>query len=113
MIKQDLSTCQVSSTAARRKAFADLVVTFLEEYDFDGIDLDWEFPVMWQGTAADYVNYLLLCEALHLAFDVAGKSDWLITIQASINTYDLAEGYDMMAIATHIDWFNMMSYDIH
>ena len=50
---------------------------------------------------------------LHLAFDVAGKSDWLITIQASINTYDLAEGYDMMAIATHIDWFNMMSYDIH
>ena len=103
----------VSSTEARRTAFANSVVEFLETNGFDGIDLDWEFPVTRQGTTADYVNYPLLCKALRVAFDGADRSDWLITVQTSINTYDLSEGFDMLSMAQHIDWFNLMSYNIH
>jgi len=55
----------------------------------------------------------LLCEALREAFDNAGHTDWLITIATSINEEKIELGYDMVSMANHVDWFNMMSYDIY
>jgi chitinase len=37
----------VNNVAARRK-FVVHVLDFLEEYGFDGLDLDWEYPKCWQ-----------------------------------------------------------------
>ena len=37
----------VGDPAARAKFIAN-VVTFIEEHNFDGLDLDWEFPKCWQ-----------------------------------------------------------------
>ena len=103
-----------ASTPSTRSAFAQSVVDFLNAYDFDGIDLDWEYPVTRQGTPADYANYPLLCEALRAAFDAAGHPEWLITIATAINwDQRLEPGYDLVAMAPHVDWFNMMSYDIY
>ena len=31
-----------------RKKFTDEVMKFIEKYDFDGLDLDWEYLVCWQ-----------------------------------------------------------------
>ena len=31
-----------------RKKFTEEVIKFIEKYEFDGLDLDWEYPVCWQ-----------------------------------------------------------------
>jgi len=37
----------VNNPTARRK-FIDHALQFISKYDFDGLDLDWEYPVCWQ-----------------------------------------------------------------
>ncbi|XP_020293846.1 probable chitinase 3 [Pseudomyrmex gracilis] len=41
------SRLAASSQSVRNK-FVDYIVRFIEQYKFDGLDLDWEFPVCWQ-----------------------------------------------------------------
>ena len=45
---------EMASTAERRKTFIDSVVVMLQENDFDGLDLDWEYP----GKGYQIVKYL-------------------------------------------------------
>lgn len=39
---------RLANSAAARKRFITHVVQFIEKYGFDGLDLDWEYPVCWQ-----------------------------------------------------------------
>ncbi|KAL9182412.1 hypothetical protein ACHAXT_013064 [Thalassiosira profunda] len=112
----------VASTPAKRTAFAQSVVSFLDTHGFDGIDFDWEYPVSrandWSaGDPADYANYPLLLAEVRNQFDLAGHgtgdaAPWLITVATSIGTDRIVQGFDLAAMAPHVDWFNMMSYDI-
>jgi len=39
---------KLAGLQSTRKNFAEYVVRIIEHYGFDGLDLDWEFPVCWQ-----------------------------------------------------------------
>lgn len=57
---------QVAASYATRLKFAQNVVRFCKIYQFDGIDIDWEYPARRDGNAAiDKGNFVLLLEELH------------------------------------------------
>lgn len=78
-----------------REAFIDSVIRLLVQYDFDGLDFDWEYPSERGGVAADKQNFGLLLKELK---QTLSKWDLLLTIAVPMSTYILSAAYDTTAI---------------
>ena len=50
------ATLQMAANAAYRQTFVDSVVEFMKTYNFDGLDLDWEYPAERGGQTVDKVS---------------------------------------------------------
>ena len=107
-----------AATDASRKAFVSSCVDFMKTYNFDGIDIDWEYPVsggLYAGTAADKANYTALLSEFknELAAQTAidGEHHPLtIAAPAGPTTIPNLEAKNIGGI---VDWMNLMSYDYH
>ncbi|XP_034193394.1 putative chitinase 10 isoform X2 [Osmia lignaria lignaria] len=104
----------VNSPTARRK-FVSHVVQFLEKYDFDGLDLDWEYPVCWQvdckkGPASDKQGFADLLKELSSEMKPKGL---LLSSAVSPSKQVVDKGYDVPALAKYLDWIAVMTYDFH
>ena len=110
----------VALTAESRQKFARSCVDFMRKYGFDGIDIDWEYPVGGgeEGNLnrpEDKQNFTLLLRALQEKIqkkEAADGRDYLLTIAAPAG----AEQYNNLEldqIHQHVDWINVMTYDYH
>ena len=110
----------VSMTEESREIFAQSCVDFILEYDFDGIDLDWEYPV--EGGLGgnhhhpdDGVHLTLLLQRIREMLNeqeaITGRTYYL-TIAASANPV-MMDHLEVEAISEVLDWINIMSYDFH
>lgn len=50
------------SSPANRQTFITSVISFLRKYEFDGLDIDWEYPANRGGSADDKENYSVFLE---------------------------------------------------
>jgi chitinase len=107
-------------TSASRATFAESCVDFIRAYNFDGVDVDWEYPVCC-GLGGnvyrpeDKANYTLLLQELRSQLDAAAAVDgrtYLLTIAAPAG-YDKIENLEPSGIAAVCDWINVMTYDFH
>ncbi|XP_042858033.1 chitotriosidase-1-like [Penaeus japonicus] len=97
------------SEPQRRAAFVSHVVSFLQEYGFDGLDLDWEYPG-YQSSPQDKEGFRLWVEELRAAFSPRGL---LLTAAVSAGKSVIDQGYDVPAVAKALDQIHLMSYDFH
>jgi GH18 family chitinase len=98
------------SSAENRTKFIKEIISFMETYAFDGLDLDWEYPSASDrgGKPADKANYVLLTQELRAAFGT--KYGMSVTLPAS---FYYLQNFDVAAMEAYVDWFNIMAYDLH
>ncbi|SMR55633.1 unnamed protein product [Zymoseptoria tritici ST99CH_1E4] len=99
-----------SSTQNRRK-FIRSLLKFINTYGFDGLDLDWEYPQAEDrgGQADDADNLVILAQELSRSLRLQ-KKGLSLTIPTS---YWYLRHFDVKQLQDHVDWFNLMSYDLH
>ncbi|GFF38182.1 chitotriosidase-1 [Aspergillus udagawae] len=103
----------LAASTEKQKTFFKSLVRFLATYNFDGIDLDWEYPVAddRSGRPEDYKNLPILLKNLKAALKNTGGRDGLsITLPAS---YWYLQHFDVKQISQHVDFLNVMTYDMH
>lgn len=101
--------------AESRRRFIDHVTAFIEKYEFDGLDLDWEYPVCWQvecdkGSPEEKKGFANLVRELALEFRPRG---WLLSAAVSPSKMVIDKGYDVPTLAEYFDWIAVMTYDFH
>jgi chitinase len=107
-------------TPESRAKFAASGVAFIRQHGFDGVDVDWEFPVAGGMDSnvrrpEDKQNFSLLLQALRDALDQAGREDkrrYLLTAAVGNNDSYL-RNTEPEAIGHTLDWLNVMAYDMN
>ncbi len=110
----------VAATPAARAKFAASVRAFCLQYGFDGVDLDWEYPVVATDVNSnvrpeDGENYALLAGAIRAEFDAQSATDgkrYEITAAMPAG-FDKFERINLAALAAQLDLINLMTYDFH
>ncbi|TPX21792.1 hypothetical protein DIZ76_015755 [Coccidioides immitis] len=96
----------------QKKCFKSLI-SFMATYDFDGVDLDWEYPVDADrgGRPEDFGNFPKFMANLKKALkSTSGRDELSVTLPAS---YWYLQHFDLKKLSPHVDYFNIMSYDLH
>ncbi|KAJ3495219.1 hypothetical protein NLG97_g3552 [Lecanicillium saksenae] len=103
----------IASSSDSRTTFAKSLVQYIRKHGLDGVDFDWEYPVARDrgGTSEDYDNFVKLCEEIRAQF-TREDPGWELTITLP-SSYWYLRGFNLKGLADVVDWFNIMSYDIH
>ncbi len=92
----------LAGNTSARTAFVNNVINFVNQYNLDGVDIDWEYPD--PGTSAN--NYAAMMSQLSTQLHSRGK---LLTA-AVVSEGGTAEGVQP-AVFGYVDWLNIMAYD--
>lgn len=97
----------VAASSELRHTFINNLLDVCDEYEYDGVDLDWEHP----QSATDRNNLNLLVSEMDSMF-YAHDSTLLITMAVPTSSWS-GQWYDFGYLKNHIDFFNAMTYDMH
>jgi GH18 family chitinase len=92
----------LAANASTRTAFVNNLMNLVEQYNLDGVDMDWEYPD--PGASAD--NYALLMGQLSNALRARGK---LLT--AAVVASGFYGGGLKAEVFNYVDFLNLMAYD--
>jgi chitinase len=92
----------LAGNSGARTTFVNTVMGVINQYNLDGVDIDWEYPD--PGTSGN--NYTLLMQQLSNTLHANGK---LLTA-AVVSEGTTANGVQP-AVFGYVDWLNIMAYD--
>lgn len=108
----------MAETPARRASFIRHATEYLRRFGFDGLDIDWEFPVAEDrgGRPEDRANFTALLRELRAHFreeaQKSGRPELKLTIAAPAG-FLFYQNLELDQIHEPLDWINLMTYDYH
>lgn len=101
----------IASSATNTNIFLDSLVQMMNEYRFDGVDIDWEYPVAEDrnGRPEDYENMVTFMTKLNLRMKDTKRGNSMVLP----TSYRYLQHFNIKALESQVDWFNIMSYDEH
>ena len=99
----------IASDETIKPKYIDSVMEYVDSCDYDGIDLDWEFP----DSAPEIAGFEALCREFRDRLDARAQDvgrPMRLTMAASSNPGTLKWLDPAKSLAT-LDWINVMTYD--
>ncbi|XP_064594988.1 chitinase-3-like protein 1 [Liolophura sinensis] len=97
---------RVADNPALLNSFVKNTVNYLKRFQFDGLDVDWEFPT----SKSQFSRFI---RALRTEFNQPGNSHLILTSAMSAGEAAIISGYDIPDLAITLDYVLLMSYDLH
>lgn len=105
-------------TEESRKNFINSIIDFIVSNNFDGIDIDWEYPCNDQsGIKArkeDRENFTEYLKGLRECLDEQGEKNgkqYILSIALGAGQ-QYADSIEMAKVHTYLDYINVMTYDL-
>lgn len=100
-----------------REIFIDDSINYLRKYNFDGLDLDWEYPTQrGNSPPEDKQKFTILCKELKEAFEyeetLSGKSRLMLTAAVAAGATKIRSIYEVGKLGMYLDSLHLMSYDL-
>lgn len=103
----------MAHTPENRQKFVNSAIAFIEEYQLDGLDIDWEYPAIpAAGTGArdeDKQNFTSLMKELREGMDQLDRPQTLTFASAGWERYYY--NVEMNEVLKYADYMNVMTYD--
>lgn len=108
----------LAATPAARRKFSSSCVDMLQKYGFDGLDIDWEYPVTGgkptdHKRKSDKQNFVLLLRQLRQDLDTLGHDRHLFLTIATTCYRSHLPDLSAQEMSSLVDWFNLMGYDLN
>ena len=97
----------VTGNSSLRSTFITNIVSFIQQNDYDGVDIDWEFP----STLSDRENLTLFMSELRSALNMI-DTGYLLTMAISPGNW-YGQWFDYEKLVTICDWLGVMTYNFH
>jgi len=102
---------ELCASKTARAAFIESVRDYMDEYGFQGVDLDWEYPgdaKRGGNKLADTRNLATLVREMRAAYG----AEYGISLTLAPNYWYL-RWFDPKAMEPYVDFFGFMAYDLH
>ncbi|XP_060930116.1 chitinase-3-like protein 2 [Limanda limanda] len=105
------------STTQKRTTFIQSAVALLRLFQFDGLNLDWMYPVGAGGDPDNKQKFTLLCKELNAAFETEGnehnRDRLILTASVSAEREVIDASYEVKKIIKDLDFLNVLTFDFH
>ncbi|XP_055374481.1 chitinase-3-like protein 1 [Condylostylus longicornis] len=102
---------EAAKDPVKRRRFIDTSIEFVLKHNFDGIDMDWEYPAQRGGdVAVDKANFVIWMKEFKEELE---KHGLLLTTAVAAAKFSASQSYDIPNMSKYFDLINIMAYDLH